>query len=94
MVNQWYNEEMKNKDLISTTELAKMLGISRIAVFKRIKSGKLKAEKVGRSYYVARKDLPAVLGTVVGEKEKKNINEAVTKAVKQYGETFRLLGRE
>lgn len=85
---------MKNKDLISTTELAKMLGISRIAVFKRIKSGKLKAKKVGRSYFIARKDLPEVLGTVVGEKEKKDINDAVTKAVKQYGETFRLLGRE
>lgn len=85
---------MKNKDLISTTELAKILGLSRIAVFKRIKSGKLKAEKIGRSYYIDRNDLPAVLGTVVGEKEKKDINEAVTKAVDQYGETFRLLGRE
>ena len=85
---------MKNKDLISTIELAKILGISRIAVFKRIKSGKLKAKKVGRAYYVSRKDLPEVLGTVVGEQGKKDINEAVTKAVNQYGETFRLLGQE
>lgn len=85
---------MKNKDLVSTTELAKMLGISRIAVFKKIKSGKLKANKIGRSFYIARKDLPEVLGTAVGEKEKRNINEAVAKAVKQYGETFRLLGQE
>lgn len=85
---------MKNKNLVSTTELAKMLGISRIAVFKRIKSGKLRANKIGRSFYIARKDLPEVLGIAVGDKEKKNINEAVAKAVKQYGETFRLLGRE
>jgi len=85
---------MDNKGLVSTTELAEILGISRISVFKRIKSGKLKACKVGRSFYIARKDLPEVLGTIVGEKEKKDINDAVTKAVKQYGETFRLLGKE
>ena len=85
---------MKNNDFVSITELAKILGMTRMGVFKRIKSGKLKANKIGRSYYIARKDLSEVLGTVVGEKEKKDINEAVTKAVKQYGETFRLLGRE
>ena len=85
---------MENKDTVSTTELAKLLGISRIAIFKRIKSGRIKAKKVGRVFYIARKDLPAILGDVVGDKEKKNIDEAVTKAVKQYGETFRLLGKE
>lgn len=94
MVNQCYTRDMKNTDLISTTELAKILGISRVAVFKRIKSGKLKATKVGRSFYIARKDLPEVLGTIVGKKEKEDINNAVNKAVKQYGETFRLLGQE
>lgn len=85
---------MKNNDFISIAELAKILGMTRMGVFKRIKSGKLKAEKVGRSYFIARKDLPEVLGTIVGDKEKKEISEAVAKAVKQYGETFRLLGQE
>ena len=85
---------MKNKDFISITELAKMLRLTRMGVFKRIKSGKLKAKKIGRSFYVAREDLPAVLGVVVGDKERKDINKAVIKAVNQYGETFRLLGRE
>ena len=85
---------MKNKDNVSTTELAKLLGISRIAIFKRIKSGRIKAKKLGRAYYISNKDLPAILGDIVGENEKKNIDEAVTKAVKQYGETFRLLGQE
>lgn len=85
---------MKNKNLISTVELAKLLGLTRMAVFKRIKSGKLKAKKIGRAYYINRNDLPAVLGTVISDKNKKDINEAVSKAVKQYGETFRLLGEE
>jgi excisionase family DNA binding protein len=41
----------------STPEVAKILGISRIAVFKKIKSGKLKAMKVGKGYVVAKEDL-------------------------------------
>lgn len=94
MVYQCYYLSMKNKDLISTVELAKLFGLTRMAVFKRIKSGKLKAKRIGRAYYVRRNDLPAVLGTVVGDEDKKKINEAVIKAVKQYGETFRLLGQE
>ena len=39
---------------ISVAELAKHLGISRIAVFKRIKAGKIKAIKIGRSYAIPR----------------------------------------
>ncbi len=36
----------------STPEVAKILGISRIAVFKRIKSGSLLAIKIGKSYLI------------------------------------------
>lgn len=41
----------------STVEVAKILGISRIAVFKKIKTGKMKAMKVGKGYVVAKQDL-------------------------------------
>lgn len=41
----------------STPEVAKILGMSRIAIFKKIKTGKLKAMKVGKGYVVAKKDL-------------------------------------
>lgn len=41
----------------STVEVAKILGISRIAVFKKIKTGKLKAMKIGKGYVVAKADL-------------------------------------
>ena len=85
---------MKNSDFISIAELAKMLGMTRMGVFKRIKSGKLKAKKIGRAFYIARKDLTFILGAEVGAQERKDIGRAVSKAVNQYGETFRLLGRE
>lgn len=41
----------------STPEVAKILGISRIAVFKKIQAGKLRAMKVGKGYVVAKEDL-------------------------------------
>ena len=40
----------------STAEVAQMLGISRIAVFKKIKSGKLPAMQVGRGYVISKND--------------------------------------
>jgi excisionase family DNA binding protein len=43
--------------LYSTPEVAKILGVSRIAIFKKIKSGKLKAVKVGKGYVVAKEEL-------------------------------------
>ncbi|MDQ5886013.1 MAG: 17 protein [Patescibacteria group bacterium] len=46
-----------SEKLYSTPEVAKILGMSRIAVFKKIKTGKLKAVKVGKGYVVAKADL-------------------------------------
>lgn len=42
---------------LSTAQAAALLGISPVAVFKRIKSGRLKARKIGRSYAIDRKEL-------------------------------------
>ena len=39
---------------VSTAEIAKLLGISTVAVFKRIKKGQIKATKIGRSYAIPR----------------------------------------
>lgn len=83
---------MKKKDFFSTTELAKILGISRIAVFKRIKKGEIKAAKVGRSFVIAKKDLSDILPVGMSESDKSRINQAVKKTVKEYGETLKMLG--
>ena len=83
---------MKSQKYLSTAELAKILGISRIAVYKKIKSGKIKAERIGRDFFVNRKDLDAILGKKLSAKEKSEIEKAVKKTVKEYGETLKLLG--
>ena len=85
---------MENKELITTAELAKILGISRIAVFKRIKRGQIKAIRVGRNFVIPKASLPEVLGQVLSKKNKREIETAVKKTVREYGQTLRLLGNE
>jgi len=85
---------MENRELITTAELAKILGISRIAVFKRIKRGQIKAIRVGRNFVIPRDSLPEVLGQILSKKNKREIETAVKKTVREYGQTLRLLGNE
>ena len=85
---------MEKKKLFSTMEIAKILGISRIAVFKKIKSGEIKATKVGRNYVISDEILTQVLGKKITAKQKKEIEKAVHKTVKEYGDVLLRLGRE
>ena len=83
---------MENKKFLSTIELAKILGISRIAVYNKIKGGKIKATKVGRNFIIDKKDLGGILGKELSEKEKLGVEKAVKKTVAEYRETLKLLG--
>lgn len=85
---------MVNKKFLSTVELAKILGISRIAVYNKIKRGEIKATKVGRNFVIEKKDLECILKKELTKKEKLEIEKAVRKTVKEYGETLRLLGND
>jgi len=77
---------------LSTSELAKILGISRVAVLKKIKLGQIKAERIGRNYAIKSADLGGILGEELTDQQKKEIDLVVKKTVKEYGETLRLLG--
>ena len=85
---------MDNKDFITVSELADMLRISRIAVFKKIKKGQITALKVGRAYVIPAKELSVLTGRALSSAHKQEIDKAVAKTVREYGETLRLLGRE
>ncbi len=82
------------KRFFTTTEVAKIMGISRIAVFKKVKSGEIKAKKVGRNFVIDKKILPAILGQVLSEDKKQFIKRAVEKIVHEYGQALKLLGKE
>ena len=85
---------MEQGDFLSTAELAKILGISRIAVFNKIKKGEIKAQKIGRNFIIDKKDLGGILGNALNSAQKMEIDKAVLKTVKEYGETLKLLGKE
>ncbi len=99
MVNK---ECMKSKprktEYLSVQEVALKLGISRIAVFKRIQKGQLPAQKIGRAYVIAVDDVAQLhdggRNLVHTATNKKQLAAAVKKVVAEYGETLKLLGRE
>ena len=84
----------EKEEYVSLPQLAAMLGISRIAVFKKVKSGEIKAIKIGRNYAVKQDQILSILGKAVGKKEKLEIDKAVKKTVKDYGEVLKKLGKE
>jgi excisionase family DNA binding protein len=83
----------KNK-YISVSQFAKLLGVSRIAVYKKIKKGQIKAIRVGKNFAIPRKYFTDIAGKTLSEKDKKIIDKAVEKTFKEYGEVLKLLGRE
>jgi excisionase family DNA binding protein len=80
--------------LVTIPELAKMLGVSRIAIYNRVKKGDIPATKVGRTYVINDKTVAGILGTRVTTKGKKLISDAVHKTVEEYGEVLEQLSRE
>lgn len=84
----------KKPEYLSTSEFADLLKVSRIAVFKKIKTGKIKAFKIGRNYAIPTEEFRSAIGTFIPPEKKEEIERIVKKAVKEYGEALRLLGKE
>ena len=85
---------MKGNEYLTIPQLANILGISRISVYKRVKNGQIKAVRIGRNYAIAQKQIAGILGKTLREKDKKEIDRAVKKTVKEYGRVLKLLGSE
>lgn len=87
-------QKKETKKYFSTSEVAVCLGISRTAVLKKIYSGLLKAEKIGRNYIILKEDLEEIMGNKITPKQQEEINNVVKRAVREYGTTFQKLGEE
>ncbi len=53
-------KKTSTKPYFSTTEVAKILGVSRIAIFHKIKKGQLEAERYGRNYLISHEALEKI----------------------------------
>ena len=79
---------------ITIPQLAKMLGISNAAVHKKVKSGQIKATRIGKNYIISDSDITTILGKKLSEADEKRIDTAVRKVIKEYGELLRILGKD
>ena len=82
------------KNMYSTQEVANILHLSRIEVFRKIKTGKIKAEKIGRNYVIPHESIEEVLGETIGVQKRKEIEKVIEKALNEYGEAFKRLSKE
>lgn len=85
---------MAKEKYITIPELARLLGVSRIAIYNRVKKGEIPATRIGRTYVITDKTVANILGKKVTAKGKKRIDAAVHKTVKEYGEVLKLLSKE
>ena len=81
------------KDYYSTIETANILNVSRKTVFQWARDGKIEATKVGKNYIIPHSAILEKLGKTLGKDKKAEIEKAINKALKQYQEAFKLLGK-
>lgn len=81
-----------DRQFITIPQLAALMGYSRIAVYKQVKKGHIRAMRVGRIHLISKNEVERLLGTHVGKDRIAAIDKAVDRTIKEYGEVLRLLG--
>ncbi len=85
---------MVSKHGITVPQLATLLGISRVAAYKKVVKGEIPATKVGRIYVISDRTIKRILDRRLSSKDKSRIDKAVSKTVREYGEVLKRLGKE
>lgn len=90
--------KMEKNEYLSIAQVAKILRISRVAVYKKVKKGTIPAMKVGKFYAIPRENIikrvRKIKGHVLNSEEKEKIKTAVMKVINDYGEVLKKLGAE
>ena len=88
-INSHLQEELKNKKFKKAYEVE----VAKVSLAQRI--AELKEEKHLNKEFITtteKDSLPEVPGMILSKKNKREIEAAVKKTVKEYGQTLRLLG--
>ena len=85
---------MVSERQVTIPQLAEMLGISRIAVYKKVKAGQIPAAKVGRVYVISDRTVNDVLQKALRPRDKQRVDRVVKKVVRDYGDVLKRLARE
>lgn len=85
---------IKKADFLSIPEVAKLLGITRTAVYMQVQRGTIKAKRAGRIYLIQKQYILHMAGHFLSKKDRNQIDQVVKRAFKQYGEALKRLGKE
>ena len=85
---------MKKEKYLTIPQLAKILGVTRIAIYKRVKKGEIKSIRIGRNFAISIEEAENISGKTLSEEDKKIIDKAVNKTISEYGDVLKKLGRE
>ncbi|MCK4849729.1 MAG: helix-turn-helix domain-containing protein [Phycisphaerae bacterium] len=75
-------------------KLARELGLSRTAVYKWVKNGKIPAFRAGHAYLIRQADVRRLLFPELTKADKLQIKEAAHAVMFQYAKVFEWLSRE
>ncbi len=56
-IREFSQDQIKNKDFLSLAETSRLLGASRMTIYRQIKSGKINAAKLGRRTIIKRSEI-------------------------------------
>lgn len=83
----------KSKDYLTTTQAAKKLGISRMQVIRKIRTGDIDAQRVGRSFIIPKDEIDIIFKSGK-KKDFEKVSGAVRKVIREYGEVIKRLSKE
>ena len=84
----------KDNKYLSIPEVAKILGISRIAVYKRVKKGDIESIRVGNQYVISDSRVSEIIGKATSPAKQKKIELAIKRFVEEYRDLIIRLGDE
>ena len=87
-------KKRREEKSVTIPELARELGVSRVAVWNKVKQGKIPATKVGRQYIISARDAKIAAGRELSPDQRRWIKVAVKRVVREYGEVLKRLSRE
>ncbi|MCK9613997.1 MAG: helix-turn-helix domain-containing protein [Candidatus Omnitrophica bacterium] len=89
---------MEKGEYFSIAQVAKILKISRIAVYKKVKKGEMAAIRIGKIYAIPKENIlrkiRKIKGHTLSSEDVERIKRAVDKTIKDYGEVLKKLGSE
>ena len=85
---------MVDKKYLTIPQLAKLMGVTREAVYKRVKKGEIPATRAGRIYIISEPVVQRILHKQMSEEDKSRITKAITKTIQEYGEVLEWLSKE